>query len=273
MEKMGQAMAEKATGGVQSVQRALDLLEHIAQRPDGARLSDLAQDAGLAVSTTHRLLTTLQLKGFAQADAASGRWHVGQRAFLVGSAYTKQRSFVAPALPFLRRLRDATRETANLGIIEDGEVVTLSQVESREITRAISPPGGRVPVLCSGMGKAILATWEDVAIDQIIARHGLRAMTANSLTSPRAVHAEIEKCRARGYALDDEEFVLGLRCVAAVVWGPSGEAACAISVSGLAARMTPQKVAETGRTLQILAAELTRVLGGQPIPASGSVQT
>ena len=266
-------MSQKSPGGVQSVQRALDLLEQIATRPEGARLSDLATDAGLAVSTTHRLLTTLQQRGFAQADAASGRWHVGQRAFAVGSAYTKQRSFVAPALPFLRRLRDATRETANLGIIEDGEVVTLSQVESREITRAISPPGGRVPVLCSGMGKAILATWEDGDIDQVIDRHGLRAMTAHSLTSPKAVHDEIARCRARGFALDDEEFVMGLRCVAAVVWGPTGEAACAISVSGLAARMTPQKVAETGRIVQNLASELTLVLGGKPKPPSEALLT
>lgn len=257
-------MAEKQTGGVQSVHRALELLERIAQVSDGARLSDLAKEAGLAVSTTHRLLTTLEQRGFVQSDAASGRWHIGQQAFAVGSAYAKQRSFVAPALPFLRRLRDITRETANLGVIEDGEVVTISQVESREIMRAISPPGGRVPVMCSGMGKAILATWEDDAIDRIIDRHGLRAMTAHSLTSRDAVHDEIARIRDRGFALDDEEFVLGLRCVAAVVWGPQGEAACAISVSGLAARMTPEKVAETGAVVMRLADELTEVLGGRP---------
>lgn len=261
---MESPMTEKQSGGVQSVHRALDLLERIAQVSGGARLSDLARESGLAVSTTHRLLTTLEQNGFVQTDAASGRWHIGQRAFAVGSAYTRQRSFVARALPFLRRLRDTTRETANLGVIEGGEVVTLSQAESREIMRAISPPGGRVPVMCSGMGKAILATWQDDAIDRIIDRHGLRAMTAHSLTSRAAVHAEIARIRQRGFAIDDEEFVLGLRCVAAVVWGPQGEAACAISVSGLAARMTPEKVAETGAVVMRLADELTEVLGGQP---------
>ncbi|SEQ73619.1 IclR family transcriptional regulator [Thalassovita taeanensis] len=257
-------MTEKPTGGVQSVERALTLLELMAATEDGARLSDLARSAGLAASTAHRLLTTLEQRGFAQSDAASGRWHIGQRSFAVGSAYTRQRNFVVPALPFLRRLRDMTRETANLGVIENGEVVTLSQVESREIMRAISPPGGRVPVLCSGMGKAILATWEDAAIDRLIDRHGLRAMTPRSLTDRAAVHKEIGLVRARGYALDDEEFVLGLRCVAAVVWSPQAEAACAISVSGLAARMTPEKVAETGTIVMRLAAELTATLGGRP---------
>lgn len=256
-------MTAKPNGGVQSVHRALDLLERIAAQAEGARLTDLAAESGLAPSTTHRLLTTLEQRGFVQCDAGQNRWHVGQRAFAVGSSYTKQRSFVAPALPFLRRLRDATRETANLGVIEDGEVVTLSQVESREIMRAISPPGGRVPLMCSGMGKAILATLPDGEIDRVITRHGLRAMTNHSLTSREAVHREIANIRQRGYALDDEEFVLGLRCVAAVVWGPQAEAACAISVSGLAARMTPEKVAQTGLTVTRLAAELTQVLGGR----------
>ncbi|WP_412564939.1 helix-turn-helix domain-containing protein [Thalassobius sp. MITS945101] len=90
-------MSERQSSGVQSVQRAMALLERIAASSCGARLTDLARDAGLAASTVHRLLTTLEQSGFVHADAASGRWHVGQRAFAVGAAYTKQRSFVAPA--------------------------------------------------------------------------------------------------------------------------------------------------------------------------------
>ncbi|MGB0696477.1 MAG: IclR family transcriptional regulator [Rhodospirillaceae bacterium] len=254
---------EKSAGGVQSVERALTLLEALAQQEDGARLSDLARTAGLAASTTHRLLTTLEQRGFAQSDSSNGRWHVGRRAFAVGAAFAQRRNFVVPALPFLRRLRDLTRETANLGVIEDGEVITLSQVESREIMRAISPPGGRVPVLCSGMGKAILSTWDDREIDRLMERHGLKGMTQHSLTNRAAVQEEIDKIRQRGYALDDEEYVVGLRCVASVVWGPDGEAACAISVSGLAARIPQSRIPEIGATVRALAQELTEVLGGR----------
>ncbi|MBT9383888.1 IclR family transcriptional regulator [Pseudooceanicola sp. CBS1P-1] len=260
-------MAE--TPGVQSVERALTLMELIAAEPDGLRLSEVARRAGLAASTTHRLLTTLEQRGFLHSDAASGHWHVGRAAHRVGAAYVLARNLVAPALPFLRRLRDATRETANLGLIEDGEVVTLSQVESREIMRAISPPGGRVPVLCSGMGKAILATRPDREVARLVQRHGFRAATARSLTRMDAVEAEMAQIRARGYAVDDEEFVLGLRCVAAVVWGPSGDPACAISVSGLAARMTPEKVARCGETVQRIATELSQAMGAVQSPSSG----
>ena len=240
---------------VQSVDRALTLLEHIAGEPDGLRLSEAARRAGLAASTAHRLLTTLEQRGFLQSDAHSGHWHIGRRAHTVGAAYALSRNLVAPAIPFLRRLRDATHETANLGVIEDGEVVTLSQVESREIVRAISPPGGRVPVLCSGMGKAILATRPDTEIERLVRRHGFRAATSHSLTDRSATQTEIARIRKCGYAVDDEEYVIGLRCVAAVV--------CAVSVSGLAARMTPEKVARCGDIVKRIAADLSQAMGGR----------
>lgn len=144
------------TAIVQSVDRALILLELIAGDPDGLRLSDLARATGLAPSTTHRLLMALQQRGFIQADPGTGQWQVGRKAHVVGAAWGTARSMLAPATPQLRRLRDATRETANLGLIEGGHVITLAQSESREIMRAISPPGGHAPIFCSGMGKAIV---------------------------------------------------------------------------------------------------------------------
>ncbi|MGC0223554.1 IclR family transcriptional regulator [Pseudooceanicola nitratireducens] len=245
------------SNAVQSVDRALRLLELVAADPDGRRLSDLARAAGLAVSTTHRLLTSLEQRGFVQVEGETGLWHVGQTAHRVGAAWGRARTMLAPAMPHLRRLRDATRETANLGLIEDGWVVTLAQAESREIMRAISPPGGRAPTFCSGMGKAIVATWPDAQIDQLIDRHGLSAATRNSLTRREDVHAEIARIRDQGFAMDDEEFVPGLRCVAAVIEGPGGDAVAAVSVSGLSLRMTPEKVARCAELVQRVAVDLS----------------
>lgn len=255
------------SGSVQSVDRALGLLEALALQAEGIRLSDIAREVGLAVSTTHRLLTTLERRGFAQFDPATSRWHIGRTAFTVGVAYTRWQSFIAAAMPFLRRLRDASRETANLGILQEGEVITVAQVESREIIRAIAPPGGRAPVMNSGMGKAIVATWPDEAIEALVKRHGLRPLTPRALRSIEAVHREIAQIRAQGYAYDDEEFTLGMRCVAAVVWLPTGEPAGAISVSALVARMSSRQLAETGVKVREMARELTAVMGGR-IPPS-----
>jgi len=242
---------------VQSVDRALMLLELIATEPEGSRLSDIARAANLAPSTTHRLLTALEQRGFAQSDASTGRWLIGRRAHMVGAAWGTARSLRIPALPQLRRLRDASRETANMGVIEDGYVTNIAQAESREIMRAISSPGGRTPIFCSGMGKAIVATWEDDQIDHLIDLYGLTAATAHSLTKRDSVHAEIARIRANGYALDDEEYVIGLRCVATVIMGPEGEALAALSISGLAARMTPEKVARCADLVTTTARDLS----------------
>ena len=139
-------VGEKRSGTVQSVDRAMAILEVLGEDEEGYRLTDLARRTGLSVSTVHRLLTTLEQRRFVQFDRTDGMWHVGRGAFAVGSAFTRQRNFVAPALPILRRLRDQTRETANLGVVDDGEVVVLTQVESREIMRAITRVGGRAPM-------------------------------------------------------------------------------------------------------------------------------
>ncbi|WIV50126.1 IclR family transcriptional regulator [Marivivens sp. LCG002] len=261
-------MAEESSSGqgVQSVVRALGLLRVLARSDEGARVSDIAREVGLAVSTTHRLLTTLETQGFAQFEADTSLWFVGREAFAVGSAYGKRRSFVAPALPFLRRLRDATRETANLGILDHDTLVTVSQVESREIMRAISPPGGRVPVFCSGMGKAILATWSEKDVVALAERVGFSPLTTKSIRNTDQLLHDLERTRARGFAVDDEEHVTGLRCVAAVVWSPQGEAAGAISVSGLAARLTEAKVETVGATVIQAAEGLTAKLGGMSDP-------
>ncbi|SMX51079.1 IclR family transcriptional regulator [Actibacterium lipolyticum] len=251
------------TEGVQSVARALTLLKMLSQADDGMRVSDIARSSGLAVSTAHRLLTTLEMHGFAQFEPDTALWHVGREAFAVGAAFGRRRNFVAPALPFLRRLRDVTRETANLGILDHDQLVTISQVESREIMRAISPPGGRVPVFCSGMGKAILATWEDADIRALASRVGMPAMTSKSLRTVDDALADIALTRSRGYAIDDEEHVIGLRCIAAVVWSAQAEAACAISVSGLTARLTDDRIDAIGLHVAQAAQELTDTLGGR----------
>lgn len=258
---------EKPTGTVQAVDRALALMELLAAHPDGARLTLLAKRAQLAPSTAHRLLTTLERRGFAQFDVGNSHWVVGHKAFAVGIAFTRWQSFIAAAMPFLRRLRDYSHETANLGILEEGEVITVAQVESREIIRAIASPGGRAPVLNSGMGKAILATWPDEAVDAFIERNPLQPKTRHSLRTAEEVKAEIATIRERGFACDNEEFAYGMRCVAAVVWDPYAEPIGAISISALANRLPQTGMAAMGETVLATAKELTSVMGGVvPVP-------
>lgn len=265
-EKRGATASADAAarkGSVQSVDRALSILEVLGEDEEGYRLTDLATRTGLSPSTVHRLLATLQQRRFVQFDQSDGMWHVGRQTFAVGSAFVRQRNFVAPALPYLRRLRDQTRETANLGVVDDGEMVVLTQIESREIMRAITRVGGRAPMVSSGMGKAILATYSPADVAAIVSQRGMRRLTPNSLTRASELKEELEKIRRQGFSIDDEEYVVGLRCVAAVVYNNQAEALCAISVSGLNARLTPERLPTLGGLLANTARELTIALGGR----------
>lgn len=249
---------------VQSVDRALRILEQLAEDAEGLRLSDVAERTRLAPSTVHRLLTSLEHRQFVHFAKDRAVWHIGGRAFRVGAAFVRRRTFVTPAAPMMRELRDATRETVNVGAPEDGSVVILAQVESREVVRAINIIGGRAPLSSSGLGKAILATYDDDAFAAHIERHGLPRCTTNTITDPKILRNELAVVRDRGFALDCEEHFMGLHCVAAPVFDATGEAVAAISVSGLAVRMTDDRINAIGSLVMTSARQLTASLDGSP---------
>jgi IclR family transcriptional regulator, acetate operon repressor len=249
-------------GGVQSVDRALSLIETLAEDDEGYRLSDLAVRTGLSTSTVHRLLATLEKRRFVQFDRYESKWHVGARSFSVGATFARRRNFTAQAMPYLRKLRDQTRETANLAVVDDESIIVLTRIESREIMRSLTKVGGRVAMVASGVGKAVLATYRDEDVNAIIRRQGMPRLTEKSIVRPGELFRELEAIRRQGYAVDDEEARMGLRCVAAVVYNDCSEPLAAISVSGMTSRMTDDRLPIIGRTVREVAAELTVALGG-----------
>src|SRR5881398_514241 len=128
--------SESRDGGVQSVDRALSIIEVLAEDDEGYRLSDLAVRTGLSTSTVHRLLSTLESRRFVAFDRAESKWHVGARAFTVGATFARRRNFSAQAVPYLRKLRDLTRETANLAVVDDEFII----VPTPDATIATRPP-------------------------------------------------------------------------------------------------------------------------------------
>jgi len=255
-------------GGVQSVDRALSILETLAEDDEGYRLSDLAVRTGLSASTVHRLLATLESRRFVQFDRAESKWHVGVRSFTVGASFARRRNFSAQAIPYLRKLRDLTRETANLAVVDDEFIIVLTRMESREIMRSLTQVGGRVAMVTSGVGKAVLATYSDEDVGAVIRHHGMPRLTEKSIIRPGDLFKELGKIRKQGYALDDEEACMGLRCIAAVVYNDCAEPLAAISVSGMTSRMTDDRLPEIGQIVREVAGKLTAALGGV-MPKSG----
>lgn len=251
---------------VQSLSRALALLEHLAAAERGISLTDLAKRAHLAPSTTHRLLATLEKQRFAELDAERGMWLVGVRAFAVGNAFLAHRDFVATARPYMRRLMEQFGESVNLGILEDGEVVFLAQVECHEMMRMFVKLGGRVPAHASGVGKALLSALPQAAVDSILEQRGLRRFTENTIDTRALLREDLSRARSRGYAYDDEEHAVGLRCVASTLHDELGDPVAAISLSGPRARITDARVDVLGRLARDTAERITAALGGR-LPA------
>lgn len=243
---------------VQSVTRALVLLETLAEDGAGWRLTDLARRTGLSPSTVHRLLTTLQERRFVQYDAGRQLWSVGQQAFSVGAAFGQRQALVAPALPHLRHLRDLTRETANFGVLDDGEIVVMAQAESREIVRAIARTGGRAGLVNSAMGKAVLSAYAQDEIEAVLALPDGRARPIAGRAA--ALRAEIANASAHGYATDNQDGGKGITCVASPVKNAAGDVVGAISVSGLSARMTAERLPIIGAWVAQAAADFSATL-------------
>jgi IclR family acetate operon transcriptional repressor len=249
-------------GSVQSVDRALLIIETLAEDDEGYRLTDLAVRTGLSPSTVHRLLTTLEKRRFVQFDRGESTWHIGVQSFAVGSTFVRRRNFVTQALPYLRKLRDQTRETANLAVVDDGAMVVLTRVESRELMRSVTKVGGRVPMVASGLGKALLATYSEQDVFAIIQRVGMPRLTSKSIVRAGELCKSLHDIRRQGYSVDDEEALIGLRCVSAVVYDDCSEPLAAISVSGKASRVPNDRLPILGKLVQEVAAELTTALGG-----------
>ena len=254
--------ADARDGAVQSVDRALQIIETLAEDGEGYRLTDLAIRTGLSPSTVHRLLTTLEKRRFVQFDSDNATWQIGARSFLVGSTFVKRHSFTAQALPYLRRLRDQTRETANLAIVDDGAMVVLMRVESREIMRSVTRIGGRVAMVSSGLGKALLSAYSDADVHSVIKREGMPRLTAKSIIRAGDLSRSLHDIRQQGYSIDDEEAQIGLRCVSSVVYNNLGEPLAAISVSGKTSRVPDDRLPILGRVVQQAAQEITFAIGG-----------
>src|SRR5260221_8037456 len=190
-------------GLVQSLGRGLSLLDSLAESPDGISLSDVCQQVGLSVSTAHRLLTTLEQQGYVRCHPGTRRWSIGVQAFIVGSAFVKARDLVEIARPRMRSLMEESGETVNFAVLDGGEAVFLAQVACRQMMRALAPPGVRVPLHCSGLGKALLAALPEGEVERILPQHGLPRPTPRTPTPITRLRVDRARTRQRGYALDD----------------------------------------------------------------------
>lgn len=229
-----------------------------------ATLSELAGALAQSPATVYRVLVTLEARSIVELDARDQTWAVGPGAFLIGSSFLRRASVVERAQAPMRHLRSETGETANLGVARGDDIMFVSQVETDATLRAFFPPGSVSPLYASGIGKALLAWFDADRRTEYLRRAQLKPFTRHTITSPDALHEDLERIRARGYAVDNEEKSPGMRCVAAPVFEATGQAVAGLSVSGPVARVTPDTVAALGTQVARAAAILSASLGARP---------
>jgi IclR family acetate operon transcriptional repressor len=230
-------VAARESGGVQSLQRAFDLLERLADAGGEAGLSELAATSGLPLPTIHRLIRTLVTLGYVRQNS-NRRYTLGSRLIRLGESASRQ--FGTWARPYLMQLVDQVEETANLAVLDGDEVVYVAQVPSKHSMRMFTEVGRRLLPHGTGVGKAMLAQLPRDDVRTLLERTGLPAYTPNTITDVDELMTALDRISEQGYALDESEQELGVRCIAVPLVG--APTLSAVSVSGPEGRLTKDAV-------------------------------
>ncbi|MFF7983114.1 IclR family transcriptional regulator [Streptomyces sp. NPDC007901] len=245
----------KSGGGVQSLERAFDLLERMADAGGEVGLSELSASSGLPLPTIHRLMRTLVACGYVRQQA-NRRYALGPRLIRLGESAS--RLLGTWARPYLARLVEETGETANMALLDGDEIVYVAQVPSKHSMRMFTEVGRRVLPHSTGVGKALLADVPDAEVRALLGRTGMPAATEKTITTPDGFLGALEEVRRLGYAVDDNEQEVGVRCLAVSV--PDAPTAAAISISGPAGRVTEAATEKIVPVLRQVAVELSQAL-------------
>ena len=226
---------------VQSLHRALTILETVGNHPAPITLRQLTEKTELPKPTVYRLLRNLEDRSYVSCDS-NGHYRLGTQ-FLTLSRWA-ERDFEIKQLArkHLEYLNELSKETVHLAILDQQRVLYIDTVESPHALRLVAKLGSTNSVHCTALGKALLIHYPDVKIKEILEAHGMERRTAYTLTTPEAYLQEMAQVRRCGYALDDRESELDGRCVGAPIFDQNGTAIAAISISGLSTRFSREHI-------------------------------
>ncbi len=249
---------------VSSLAKGLRTLELLAANGEMSA-SRMAEELRTSRAASHRFLNTLRDLGYVEKNEG-GRFRLTFKALELGMRKLEGFEIRHVAHPFMQEMALNFGETVNLGHWDGTAIVHLYKIDSTEILRLDVGLGAIAPAYCTALGKAVLAFLSEDELNDYFASVALTARSPKTMTTAARLKTEIEKIRRCGYAIDDEELCLGLRCVAAPVFDYRGRPAYALSLSGLTQRMTKEKVDAIQAELVPLCREISRQIGAPEIP-------
>jgi PcaR/PcaU/PobR family beta-ketoadipate pathway transcriptional regulator len=227
---MSPVSGENGFQGIQSVSRALSILELFSDKRPSASVSEVAELTGLNRATCYRFCQTLRQLGYLE-EMGDRRFRPGLKAVSLAHSALSSRELPELALPYLRRLREEINETVNMGLLDDTEVVYVARVLSDHLISLRLYVGSRLPAYASSLGRAMLAFMPEDESEAILDRSELQPLTGHTIVDRKRLTAELRRIREQGYALNDQEVANGLRGVAAPVLTDSGRPLAAINIS------------------------------------------
>lgn len=252
------AAFQSAPGGPASVvQRAIAVLEAVASAGDAVSLSAISGSVGLPKPTAYRLLRELAEAGWVRREpSTAGGFSAGPRLEQLALAVMQNAGSRTVRHAILSRLVDELGETCNITVLDGSQVLYVDRVESASPLRAHLQPGSRVPLHCSASGKLFLARLPKARRDRLLARIGLEPVTERTIVDRTVLESELARIRKDGYAIDNEEYVSGLLCVAVPVVGAHGRPIAAVAVQAPVARMPRDRATQVLPALRRAAEEV-----------------
>lgn len=251
---------------MQSVARALDILEIIAKSRDGLTLTEIAREIGISKSATYSLLRTLVDKTHVREVAAGPRYQLGVGLLKLADIALTQISLGELAKPILTALSESLGMTTRLAIAEDGQPVFIDRVDGPGTVRFHTPMGKRELAHASAAGKAVLAFLPEAKVLAVCAEYGMAKRTSHTIVTTKALLADLELARDRGFATDDEEDADGVFCVGAAFCDHRGECAGAISATFIKFDVSADRIEEIGMATRASADQVSALLGGPAYP-------
>ena len=250
---------------VRTVSKAFKILEILSFNP-GQGVSDLARSLSSQKSTVFRLLNTLKEEGFVVQDKETEKYSLSLKLFSLGANTVNKLDVTQAAQSVINRLSQESAETIHLCTIDNDQIVYLQKIESRHSLQVImmSRIGQSTPFYCTGVGKVLMAHQPEERIQRYLRDNTLTRFTGNTIVDKDALKAELNAVRIRGYAYDNEEHELGVRCVAAPIFNQAGAIIAALSVSGPTVRILDDKLVEIRELVTMAAGEISAKMGYFP---------
>lgn len=259
------APAKTGAGDAQvaSVERALTILELLAEKRQGLTTSDISRRTRVPKSSTSYLLRTLVARGYVRRDAQTGQHTLGLRLLSLGGQAMQSMELREVAMPHLRAVVERTRLGAHLAILDHGDAVYIERIESPGFIKMAIWVGRRMPPQVTAVGKALICQHERHDVQEMVAQHRISPASAKTILSLPRLLEDLAQTRRRGYAIDDEEHAAGVRCLAAPVFAAGGEVVAAIGVSGTVSQINDENFQTVGNILRSAALKLSAQLGSR----------